>query len=114
MARRTAKLLIALSCLVATGCATNISGTWQGRASTSERPFSFGAVTFAQDGTYTAEAKYGETARAVTGTYSVTGDKIIMFGEPFGERTYTMEKTNDALIFTDPSSGNSMTLDRFR
>ena len=39
---------------------------------------------------------------------------IIMFGEPYGERTYTMEKTNDALIFTDPSSGNSMTLDRFR
>ena len=114
MATRTAKILITLSCLIATGCATSVSGTWQGRASTSERPFSFGGVTFAPEGTYTAEAKYGDTTRAVTGTYTVTGDKIILFGEPFGERTYTMEKTNDSLVFTDPTSGNSMTLDRFR
>ena len=114
MARRTTILLLALCTLGATGCATNISGTWQGRGATDERPFSFGAVTFAPDGTYTAEAKYGDTTRAVSGTYTVTGDKIILFGEPFGERNYTMERNDESLVFTDPSSGNSMTLDRFR
>ena len=35
-----------------------------------EAPFSFGAVTFAPDGTFTAEAKYGETTRAVSGRYT--------------------------------------------
>lgn len=105
---------LTLSLLLLAGCATNISGTWQGRADVAERPFSFGAVTFAPDGTYTAEAKYGETTRAVTGTYSVTGDKILLFGEPFGERSYQLAKTNGALVFTDPTTGNSMTLDRYR
>ena len=79
-----------------------------------EGPFSFGAVTFAPDGTYTAEAKYGDTTRAVSGTYTVTGDKIILFGEPFGERNYTLTKDDNALVFTDSSSGKSMTLDRFK
>ncbi|MAJ46519.1 MAG: hypothetical protein CBC35_04335 [Planctomycetes bacterium TMED75] len=113
MSQKTTLLVISLSCLLIAGCATNISGTWQGRGSMAEGPFSFGAVTFAPDGTYTAEAKYGNTTRAVTGTYTVTGDKIILFGEPFGERTYTMKKDDSALVFTDPTSGNSMTLDRF-
>ena len=114
MSRTTTLLMISLTCLLTAGCATNISGTWQGRGSMAERPFSFGAVTFAPDGTYTAEAKYGDTVRAVSGTYTVTGDKIILFGEPFGERNYTLSKNDDALVFTDSSSGNSMTLDRFK
>ena len=114
MTRRIPFLATALGALILTGCATNISGTWQGRASTEERPFSFGAVTFAPDGTYTAEARYGDTTRAVTGTYTVTGDKIMLFGEPFGERTYTLEHDENALVFTDAGSGKSMTLDRFR
>ena len=114
MMKNSLLLALALGITTLSGCATNIAGTWQGRADMSERPFSFGAVTFAPDGTYTAEAKYGDTTRAVTGTYSVTGDKIMMYGEPFGERTYTISEKDDSLIFTDPSSGNSMTLDRFR
>ena len=114
MARRIPSLLLSLGTLLIAGCATNISGTWQGRASTEERPFSFGAVTFAADGTYTAEAKYGDVTRAVSGTYTVTGDKILLFGEPFGERTYTLERSDDALVFTDAGSGKSMTPDRFR
>jgi hypothetical protein len=103
---------ITTSCLLS-ACASPIAGTWQGRAATGERPFSFGSVTFAGDGTYTAEAKYGDSTRAVSGTWVLTGDTIMMYGEPFGERTYTVEDTPKTLVFTDPESGRSMTLDRF-
>ncbi len=106
--------LLASTILMLSGCATNISGTWQGRDSTMDRPFSFGAVTFAPDGTYTAEAKYGETVRAVSGTYSISGDMIMLYGEPFGERSYRLGKTEDALVFTDTKTDGSMTLDRYR
>jgi hypothetical protein len=106
--------LLAGTILILSGCATNISGTWQGRDATLDRPFSFGAVTFAPDGTYTAEARYGETVRAVTGTYSISGDMIMLFGEPFGERSYQLSKTKNALIFTDTKTEGSMTLDRYR
>jgi hypothetical protein len=106
--------LLASTLLILSGCATNISGTWQGRDSTMDRPFSFGAVTFAPDGTYTAEAKYGETVRAVTGTYSISGDMIMLYGEPFGERSYNLARTDGALIFTDTNTEGSMTLDRYR
>ena len=114
MIRPISCLVMTLGALMLAGCVTNVSGTWQGRADSAERPFSFGAVTFAPDGTYTAEAKYGDQTRAVSGTYTVTGDKIMLFGEPFGERTYTLQRDDNALVFTDASSGNSMTLDRFR
>jgi hypothetical protein len=99
--------------MMLTACASPIAGTWQGRAVTDDRKFSFGSVTFAGDGTYTAEAKYSESNRAVSGTWSMSGDTMIMYGEPFGERTYTVEETKGTLIFTDPTSGKSMTLDRF-
>ena len=106
--------LLAGTILILSGCATDISGTWQGRDSTMGRPFSFGAVTFAPDGTYTAEAKYGDTVRAVTGTYSISGDTIMLYGEPFGERSYRIESTHEALVFTDNKTEGSMTLDRYR
>ena len=57
--------------------------------------------------------RYADSTRAVSGTWSMSGDTIIMYGEPFGERTYTVEETKDTLVFTDPGSGKSMTLDRF-
>ena len=106
-----ATTLLATSML--TACASSISGTWQGRGDTGERPFSFGSVTFAPDGTYTAEAKYADNTRAVSGTWSMTGDTIILYGEPFGERTYEVRQDEDSLVFTDPSTGGSMTLDKF-
>lgn len=110
--RTTVTLLVALTLLA--GCASGVAGTWQGRDSTTERPFSFGSVTFAPDGTYTAEAKYGDTTRAVSGTWSMTGKTMMLYGEPFGERTYTIEHQKDMLVFTDPKTGGSMTLDRFK
>lgn len=111
--RATTILVSTLLCLPGCSAPDGVSGTWQGRGALEERPFSFGSVTFAPDGTYTAEARYGNTTRAVSGTWSMTGDTMLLYGEPFGERTYTVEKQKDALVFTDPESGGSMTLDRF-
>ena len=111
---RRIALFPALCCIVMlSACATPLSGTWQGRTADEARPFSFGSVTFAPDGTYTAEARYGDSTRAVSGTWSMTGDALLLYGEPFGQRSYTVEETKETLVFTDPNSGGSMTLDRF-
>jgi len=97
------------------GCASKtsnaqIEGTWQGRAAADERPFTFGSVTFAGDGTYTAEAKYGDKTRVQTGRFVVTDEGVVLDGT----RTYDLGFEEEAVIFTDPTTGNSMTLDRFR
>ena len=88
-------------------------GSWEGRASKEEQPFSFGSVTFAPRddlaGTYTAEAKYGDKTRVQTGHFVVTEDGLILDGD----RTYEVSYRESAVIFTDPSTGNSMTLDRY-
>ncbi|MCH2161946.1 MAG: hypothetical protein MK085_08750 [Phycisphaerales bacterium] len=111
--RRPKIFILATSTLVLlAGCSSNsLVGTWQGRGDTAERPFTFGSVTFAPDGTYTAEAKYGDTTRVQTGRYTeqpgtVTLDDV--------ERTYDLDFEQDAVIFTDPGTGKSMTLDRFK
>lgn len=96
------------------GCASTpgndaIAGTWQGRADDS-RPFTFGSVTFAGDGTYTAEAKYGDTTRVQTGRFVVTDDGLVLDDS----RTYDLTFEEDSVVFTDPTSGNAMTLDRYR
>ena len=114
--------LATLSVLVTTtmigGCAqkpTNqmLVGSWEGRASDAERPFSFGSVTFAptddKTGTYTAEAKYGDKTRVQTGHFIVTENGLVLDGE----RTYDLSYEDSTVIFTDPTTGNSMTLDRF-
>ena len=87
-----------------------LEGTWQGRADTEERPFTFGSVTFAGDGTYTAEAKYGDKIRVQTGRYTTTEEGLILDGT----RIYDLGFEEEAVIFTDPGIGNSMTLDRYR
>lgn len=108
-------LAIGLALPLFTGCSHStsnrqIAGTWEGRAEPGERPFTFGSVTFAADGTYTAEAKYGEKTRVQTGRYVVTTDGLVLDGT----RTYDLDFEGDTVAFTDPTSGNSMVLDRFR
>lgn len=91
----------------------SLAGSWEGRASEGERPFSFGSVTFAPSdstsGTYTAEAKYGDKTRVQTGHFVVTKDGLILDDE----RTYELDYDGTSVIFIDPTTGNSMTLDRF-
>ena len=110
-------LSIASATLVLIGCSSTSSplvGTWQGRGPAADAPFSFGAVTFAPDGTFTAEANYGDTTRAVSGRYDLEGATVTLEGREMPARSYTVEAGADTAVFTDPTSGRSMTLDRFR
>ena len=110
--RPTLFFTIATLSLLLTGCASkSLVGTWQGRGDAVERPFTFGSVTFAPDGTYTAEAKYGEKTRVQTGHYSETSDTVTLNDV---KRTYDLSFEKNAVVFTDPTSGKSMTLDKFK
>ncbi len=119
--RRTIALTLSAAALIATGvagCASKpsnraISGTWQGRAE-DDRPFTFGSVTFAPDGTYTAEAKYGDTTRVQSGRFVVTENGVVLDPGTDTARTYDLNFVDGTVTFTDPISGNAMTLDRFR
>ena len=111
--RRSIIPSLALTTLVlAGGCSSNsLVGTWQGRGDSAERSFTFGSVTFAPDGTYTAEAKYGDTARVQTGHYTEEGGTVTLDDV---QRSYVLGHEVDAVVFTDPETGKSMTLDRFK
>ena len=72
------------------GCANKPSnqmlvGSWEGRASAEEQPFSFGSVTFAPSGdstgTYTAEARYDDTTRVQTGHFVITENGLVKLRE---------------------------------
>jgi hypothetical protein len=64
--------LVAVSLLVPflVGC-SNVTGTWISKGATETPTNPIGRVTFAGDGTFTAEADYGQGGkRAMSGTYS--------------------------------------------
>lgn len=63
-------MMTAMMCglAMATGCA-NISGTWKMAPGQTPGNVSFGSMTLADDGTFTAEAKYGNQTRVVSGFY---------------------------------------------
>ena len=112
MRRSTYPVLATIAFVFASGCASNsLVGTWQGRGDSAERPFTFGSVTFAPDGTYTAEAKYGEKTRVQTGHYDERSGTVTLEDV---DRTYDLSFESDAVVFTDPVSGKSMTLDRYK
>lgn len=66
------KLVVISLCVVAlTGC-SGLSGTWkmqQIEPESARGNFNFNGITFASDGTYTAEMSYGGAAKGVNGTY---------------------------------------------
>jgi hypothetical protein len=118
--RRTVSLILSTAVLAlgVSGCASKpsnraLSGTWQGRAE-NDRPFTFGSVTFAGDGTYTAEAKYGDKTRVQSGRFVVTENGVVLDPGTATARTYDLNFAEGTVTFTDPISGNAMTLDRFR
>jgi hypothetical protein len=118
--RRTISILLSTVVLAfgVGGCASKpsnraLSGTWQGRAE-NDRPFTFGSVTFAGDGTYTAEAKYGDKTRVQTGRFVVTENGVVLDPDTATARTYDLNFAEGTVTFTDPISGNAMTLDRYR
>jgi hypothetical protein len=107
-----ATLLLGLV-LLGSGCASSpVVGTWQGRDDSSAA-FTFGSVSFVDDKTFTAEARYGDKIRVQSGTWSVRGD-VLDLASPEGGRTYSFRVAGDELVVTDPKTGHALTLDRLR
>lgn len=90
--RRAIMTVAAAAMLVgASGCATSrLVGTWKSERALSGEPaagFDFAAVTFAPDGTYTAEMVYAGKTRAQSGTWELESDGELEIG-PEPEREY--------------------------
>lgn len=110
--RQICSLLLLIPCVL-TACASSsgLVGSWRGDGTTAERPFTFGAVSFADDGTFTAEARYGQVVRVQSGHWQLDGYTLDLVED---ERTYTIHIMGDTATFTDPTSGNKMLLTRVR
>jgi uncharacterized lipoprotein NlpE involved in copper resistance len=108
---------VSFAALALGGCANNggnsVVGTWTGRGSPADAPFSFGAVSFVGDNTFTAEARYGGQARMQHGTWETSGDRLALTANG-SQREYTYKVDDGELTVTDPGSGNSVTLDRVK
>lgn len=103
---------VALVTLVLGGCSgPGIVGTWNGRGSAANAPFTFGSVSFVGDKTFTAESRYPNNVRVQSGTWATKGDKLMLNADKT-ERQYTYKVNQSELVVTDPKSGHSITLDR--
>jgi hypothetical protein len=104
-----------VAAMVLGGCSNTgnrgVVGTWTGRGAAGDAPFSFGAVSFVGDNTFTAEARYGGQARMQHGTWEAQGNRLSLNANG-SKREYTYRVENGELTVTDPGSGNSVTLDR--
>ena len=98
--------------LMLAGCTSApIVGTWTGRDSSAQTPFTFGSVSFVGDHTFTAEARYSGETRVQSGSWETEGNNLsLQSGET--QRAYTYAIDGNALVVTDPKSGHSITLDR--
>ena len=80
------------------GCMSGIGGTWTAQGP-SEGPISFGSMTLASDGTFTAEAKYDNQTRVMTGYYEFDGEMIVF--EASGQtRSYHAIVHGDTLVIS--------------
>ncbi|MCA9284321.1 MAG: hypothetical protein KDA22_03840 [Phycisphaerales bacterium] len=111
--RRSLTVLASSALLLAIGGCSSVVGTWAGRGSSADAPFTFGNVSFVGDRTFTAEASYGGNTRVQTGTWSTQG-KDLTLDAAGTVRNYTFKVEGDMLVVTDPTSGRSVTLDRVR
>lgn len=112
----TRTMLIAVASLAVssmlTGCAASqLSGTWLGTEEAPEAHFEFARVTFAGDGTYTAQIRYGDHNRAMSGHWMVNGGELKLDD---GERCYKYEIKADDLYVTDSESRQTVMLTRMK
>ncbi len=103
------KSLLGLSLLVATslGCASSLSGTWVADSTTADvNPIA--SVTFAEDGTYTAGAKYHGVARATSGVWTLNDGNLVL-GQGKERRTYGCTVESDRVTLTFEGTTSVMT-----
>ena len=85
-------------------------GTWRAADSSPRTGFNFGSVTFAPDGTYTAEMEYEDEIHANSGGWLTRGDELRLTNP---NRRYTYELRGDTLVITDPERRISVPMRRY-
>ena len=91
---RTLAMVGALSMLV--GCQAPIAGTWTMMPDQKPAKVSIGVITLANDGTYTASAKYGDKQEVVTGCYKFENGKLMLYSKD-GCREYNAKIDGNVL-----------------
>ncbi len=104
---------------IGVGCASNgnngLAGTWRADENIRTRDpdvgrFQFGAVTFAEDGTYTAHMIYGERQLGESGKWRTSGNRLDL---PVSDRSYRYNLDGDALRLTDFETNTTLVLNRY-
>lgn len=97
--------LVALLC----GC-SNVGGTWISQSSGDKNHNPIGRVTFANDGTFTAEADYGDKGKqAMSGTYSYDGMHGKLSLDAGGQkREYDVKFEGDAMMMKKAGAPGDM------
>ena len=115
MNRRIALAVAAVAgAAVLSGCSAKdrFVGTWEsGREVETDRPFDFGAVTFAPDSTYTARMIYAGETVAETGFWSVSFGGLNI--DDSRRYIYSFDG-NNRVILTDRETGIELDLQRFK
>lgn len=92
-------MAVALLALISAGCMNPVCGTWTGSGTAGpDNPIA--AVSFCNDGTFTANADYGSgKTHAISGCYKMTGDKLTLCMKD-EKREYGAKVTGDCLEMT--------------
>lgn len=81
------------------GCQSPIAGTWKIAAGQPVGQVSIAAMTLAEDGTFTANAAYGEHSQVISGHYTFTSDKLTFMSDGT-TRNYGASLSADELSVT--------------
>lgn len=98
---------IAVLCLMFTAGCHSVAGTWELAPGQPVGTVSFGAMTLANDGTFTAEANYGGKIRVITGHYTYGGGEI-RFDADGKSRSYDAMLTGDELTIVHKNKSVKM------
>lgn len=115
--RAALSIALAAAALTLTGCtASRLHGSWVSASESGASQFQFASATFAADGTYTADIRYGDHAVANTGAWEAEGDELTVSGEFNGqafEREYVLE-FQDADHMSLTGEGRTVAMKRFK
>lgn len=101
------------------GCAgtlggSDLEGTWRSTTEPGGTPFELASVTFADDGTYTAQVAYDQEQRGASGEWTLNDSTLRITGRE-GTRTYRVEQPDDdTLVITDQDSQRRVVMARER
>lgn len=88
------------------GCQSPIAGTWKLAPNQPETHVTVAEMTLANDGSFTANAKYGQKSEVMSGWYELKGGelKLTVDGKP--PRVYGAKVKGDELTLTHEKSAN--------